>query len=138
MNMKKEFYNLMKEQETLALATNSENGPNVRIVNFYFDDIDKVLYFTSFAKNEKVVELEKNSRVAVTTIPKNGTAHIKIKGDAKISNKTIFELENEFSNKIEGYGDTIKQFGQFLILFEIKVIEAKVTVDFENIEMVVL
>ena len=48
MNTKAEFLKIMSEQTEIALATSVNNVPNVRIVNFYFDSEENVLYFSSF------------------------------------------------------------------------------------------
>ena len=50
MNYLKEFEKIMLEQNEIALATAVGNIPNVRIVNFYFDERKKsILYFSSFS-----------------------------------------------------------------------------------------
>ena len=61
MNMKTEFLRIMAEQTEMALATSVNNIPNVRIVNFYFDPCDNILYFSTFKDNNKVKEIEEKS-----------------------------------------------------------------------------
>ena len=56
MNTKTEFLRIMVEQTEMALATSVNNVPNVRIVNFYFDPCENILYFSSFKDNDKVKE----------------------------------------------------------------------------------
>lgn len=124
----------MNEQTEIALATSVDNEPNVRIVNFYFDETKKVLLFSTFADNEKVKEFEANKKVAFTTIPKEGNEHIKAKGIVKRSNLSISDIAEDFIKKIPDYKDTIEQGGEYLILFEIDFDTAVVTLDFENIE----
>ena len=80
MNVKTEFLRIMAEQTEVALATTVDNIPNVRIVNFYFDPVENVLYFSSFEGNDKVKEIKSNSYVAFTTIPYSGNEHVKAKG----------------------------------------------------------
>ena len=58
MNTKTEFLRIMVEQTEMALATSVNNVPNVRIVNFYFDPCENILYFSSFKDNDKVKEIE--------------------------------------------------------------------------------
>ena len=41
MNVKEEFYRIMATQTEIALATDIANVPNVRIVNFIFDEEEK-------------------------------------------------------------------------------------------------
>ena len=47
----------MAEQTEIALATSVDNIPNVRIVNFYFDPAENILYFSSFEGNDKIKEM---------------------------------------------------------------------------------
>lgn len=44
MNVKTEFLKIMAEQTEIALATSVDNIPNVRIVNFYFEPAENILY----------------------------------------------------------------------------------------------
>ena len=69
MNTKTEFLKIMAEQTEIALATSVNNVPNVRIVNFYFEPAENILYFSSFKGNDKVKEIKSNPYVAFTTIP---------------------------------------------------------------------
>jgi len=133
---KNDFMRIMETQTEIALATSVENKPNVRIVNFYFDNVTTTLFFTTFGDNEKIKEFEKNPKVAFTTIPHSGNEHVKAKGCIKKSNLTIFDLAQQFIHKIPDYKDTIDQAGQHLVLFEIKFDKAIVTLDFENIEII--
>lgn len=133
---KHDFMRIMDTQTEIALATSIENTPNVRIVNFYFDNVTNTLYFTTFGDNEKVKEFEINPKVAFTTIPHSGNEHVKAKGCIQKSSLTIFDLSHHFINKIPNYKDTIEQAGQHLVLFEVKFDKAIVTLDFENIEAI--
>lgn len=133
MDTKKEFIKIMEEQTEIALATSVNDVCNVRIVNFYYDDNSKILFFSTFGDNEKVKEFEQNDNVAFTTIPHKGNEHIKGKGKVKKSNITIYDIKDNFINKIPEYKYTIEEAGQFLILFEIHVDTVIVTLDFENI-----
>lgn len=133
MDTKKEFIKIMGEQTEIALATSVNDVCNVRIVNFYYDDNSKILFFSTFGDNEKIREFEQNDNVAFTTIPHEGNKHIKGKGKVKKSNITIYDIKDNFINKIPEYKYTIEEAGQFLILFEIHVDTVIVTLDFENI-----
>ena len=79
MNIKTEFLKIMAEQTEIALATSVNNVPNVRIVNYYFDSNENILYFSSFKGNDKIKEIESNPYVAFTTIPHSGNEHVKLK-----------------------------------------------------------
>jgi hypothetical protein len=124
----------MAEQTEIALATSVDNIPNVRIVNFYFDPAENILYFSSFEGNDKIKEMNSNPYVAFTTIPHSGNEHVKAKGMAKKSSKTIFDVAEQFIAKIPGYKDTIEYAGESLILFEVRFDTAIVTKDLNTIK----
>ena len=134
MNIKTEFLKIMAEQTEIALATSVDNIPNVRIVNFYFDPAENILYFSSFEGNDKIKEINSNPYVAFTTIPHSGNEHVKAKGMAKKSSKTIFDVAEQFIAKIPGYKDTIEYAGESLILFEVRFDTAIVTKDLNTIK----
>ncbi len=133
-----EFLRIMNTQTEIALATCISSQPSVRIVNFYFDIATNILFFTTFEDNDKVKEFESNSSVAFTTVPHQGNEHVKAKGIVQKSEKTIFDVAGGFISRIPDYKDTIEQVGQYLVLFEIKFNTATVTLDFENIDQIIL
>ena len=124
----------MAEQTEIALATSVDNIPNVRIVNFYFDPAENILYFSSFEGNDKIKEMNSNPYVAFTTIPHSGNEHVKAKGMVKKSSKTIFDVAEQFIAKMPGYKDTIEYAGESLILFEVRFDTAIVTKDLNTIK----
>ena len=124
----------MAEQTEIALATSVDNIPNVRIVNFYFDPAENILYFSSFEGNDKIKEMNSNPYVAFTTIPHSENEHVKAKGMVKKSSKTIFDVAEQFIAKIPGYKDTIEYAGESLILFEVRFDTAIVTKDLNTIK----
>lgn len=132
MNTKREFIRLMNSQTEIALATCVADQPNVRIVNFYFDEAAKTILFSTFRDNDKVREFEAGNKVAFTTIPHGGNEHVRAKGRVKKSNRTIFDAAKYFIEKIPGYKDTIEQAGDYLVLYEIIFESAVVTLDFDN------
>ena len=139
MNTIKEFQRIMATQTELALATIGTDGiPNVRIVNYYFNPKNNVLYFATFKDNEKLKEMEQNRNVAFTTIPKKGNEHIKARGIALRSKKTVFDLADCFCDKIPGYKNTIDFAGDSLILYEIHFKTATVTLDLSDIQTITL
>lgn len=139
MNTIKEFQRIMATQAELALATVGTDGiPNVRIVNYYFNPKNNVLYFATFKDNEKVKEMEQNRNVAFTTIPKKGNEHIKARGIALRSEKTVFDLADCFCDKIPDYKNTIDFAGNSLILYEIHFKTATVTLDLSDIQTITL
>ena len=133
MNTKTEFLRIMAEQTEIALATSVNNVPNVRIVNFYFDPCENILYFSSFKDNDKVKEIEENPSIAFTTIPHTGNQHVKAKGLAKRSSKTVVDMAEHFITKVPDYKKTIDYAGESLILFEVRFDTAIVTKDLDTI-----
>lgn len=90
MDTLKEFQKMMAEQTDLALATIGTDGiPNVRVVNYYFNPENNIVYFATFKNNVKVKEMKQNQNVAFTTIPKKENEHIKARGTA-IKSKKLF------------------------------------------------
>ena len=134
MNIKTEFLKIMAEQTEIALATSVDNIPNVRIVNFYFEPAENILYFSSFEGNDKIKEMNSNPYVAFTTIPHSGNEHVKAKGMVKKSSKTIFDVAEQFIAKIPAYKDTIEYARESLILFEVKFEIVIVTKDLNTIK----
>ena len=139
MDTLKEFQRIMTTQTDLALSTVGTDGnPNVRIVNYYFNPKNNVIYFATFKDNEKVQEIEQNQNVAFTTIPKKGNEHIKARGIAIRSEQTVFDLADCFCNKIPDYKNTIEHAGNLLLLYEIHFKTATVTLDLSNIQTITL
>ena len=60
--------------------------------------------------------------------------HVKAKGMAKKSSKTIFDVAEQFIAKIPAYKDTIEYAGESLILFEVKFEIVIVTKDLNTIK----
>ena len=133
MNTKTEFLRIIAEQTEIALATSVNNVPNERIVNFYFDPCENILYFSSFKDNDKVKEIEENPSIAFTTIPHTGNQHVKAKGLAKRSSKTVVDMAEHFIAKVPDYKKTIDYAGESLILFEVRFDTAIVTIDLATI-----
>ncbi|MDF7666055.1 pyridoxamine 5'-phosphate oxidase family protein [Bifidobacterium sp. ESL0745] len=134
MNTKEEFYRILKEQTDMALATSVDDIPDVRIVNFYFDPGDNILYFATFKGNNKVKEMQINAHVAFTTIPHGGNAHVKARGIARPSRKSIDEIADRFIAKIPAYANTLRAADGNLLLYEISFTTATVTKDLSNID----
>lgn len=140
MDFFKEFNRIMLSQNELSLATSVDNTPNVRIVNFYYNISKKgIVYFSTFSDNLKVKEFNQNKAVAFTTIPSNGIEHVRVKNATiQKSNLTIFDLKDEFINKIQDYETTITEVGEYLSLYEIHFSMATVTLDYTQSETITL
>lgn len=137
MDFKKEYERMMEKQTEMAIATAVDGVPNVRIVNFYYDEELKTLYFSTFGDNQKVVELGENPHVAFTTIPENGEEHVRVKaGVVKKSSVSVETIKAKFLSKMPEYIMSIPDVLPALILFEITFDEADVVIDFEHMETI--
>ena len=139
MDTLKEFQRIMTTQTDLALSTVGTDGnPNVRIVNYYFNPKNNIIYVATLKDKKKVQEIDQNRNVAFTTIPTNGNEHIKARGIAVRSKQTVFDLADCFCNKIPDYKNTIEHAGNLLLLYEIHFKTATVTLDLYNIQTITL
>ena len=109
MEAKKEFLRMINECEEIALATSIHDFPNVRIVNYYYDEKNNVMYFATYTGREKISEFWKNNNVSFTTIPMNRgkREHIRARGHVRESIKSILDLREEFSNKMADFAEII-------------------------------
>ena len=138
MEAKKEFLRMIKECEEIALATSIHDIPNVRIVNYYYDEKNNVMYFATYTGREKISEFWKNNNVSFTTIPMNRgkREHIRARGHVRESEKSILDLREEFSNKMADFGEIIDKYSNDIKVYEIKFSEVTVTLDSRYYEKV--
>ncbi|WP_338957834.1 pyridoxamine 5'-phosphate oxidase family protein [Fusobacterium vincentii] len=140
MEAKKEFLRMINECEEIALATSIHDFPNVRIVNYYYDEKNNVMYFATYTGREKISEFWKNNNVSFTTIPMNRgkREHIRARGHVRESEKSILDLREEFSNKMADFAEIIDKYSNELKVYEIKFSEVTVTLDSRYYEKVSL
>lgn len=129
-----EYTRILENSNRLALATAVDQVPNVRIVNFAYDEARPgVLYFTSDRENRKVSELAHNNRIALTTVPPEGSAHVRSRQAAVWKSKlSIDEIKELFIAQVPGYGEALEAIGESLDVFEIHMEEAVVVTGFEE------
>ena len=124
MDLKKEFEKIMAESTTIALATSVDDIPNVRILNFIYSTDEKTLYFQSEKGSQKEKEFIKNNNVAFTTIPSNDVVYVRVnEAIVKKSEKTIFDVQDAFAEKMPFYKDFIRQNGNTMDLYEIRLLK---------------
>ena len=138
MEAKKEFLRMINECEEIALATSIHDFPNVRIVNYYYDEKNNVIYFATYTGREKISEFWKNNNVSFTTIPMNRgkREHIRARGHVRESKKSILDLREEFSNKMADFAEIIDKYSKDLKVYEIRFSEVTVTLDSRYYEKV--
>lgn len=133
MELVQEFNGVMEETNKIALATSVDNIPNVRVVNFCYNNQNKgVVYFSSFRGLPKTLEVSENNIIAFTTIPVSAESseHVRVKNaTVKKSNLTIYDLKDEFIKKQPSYKEIIAQAGEMLDAYEISFNEASVILD---------
>ena len=140
MEAKKEFLRMINECVEIALATSIHDFPNVRIVNYYYDEKNNVMYFATYTGREKISEFWKNNNISFTTIPMNRgkREHIRARGHVRESKKSILDLRTEFSNKMADFAEIIDKYSNDLKVYEIKFLEVTVTLDSRYYEKVSL
>ncbi|WP_313530465.1 pyridoxamine 5'-phosphate oxidase family protein [Anaerotignum sp.] len=139
MDYQKEFERMMRTHTEIALATAVDEMPNVRIVNFYYEPEEKVLYFSSFGDNQKVLEFEKNPSVAFTTIAPVGEEHVRVRrGMVRKSDAFTDEIKYKFLKKMPEHLMCIPQLLPELLLFEITFDQCEVVLDFEHMDCISL
>lgn len=140
MEAKKEFLRMINECVEIALATSIHDFPNVRIVNYYYDEKNNVMYFATYTGREKISEFWKNNNISFTTIPMNRgkREHIRARGHVRESKKSILDLREEFSNKMADFAEIIDKYSNDLKVYEIKFSEVTVTLDSRYYEKVSL
>ncbi|PGH22486.1 pyridoxamine 5-phosphate oxidase [Fusobacterium polymorphum] len=138
MEAKKEFLRMINECKEIALATSIHDFPNVRIVNYYYDEKNNVMYFATYTGREKISEFWKNNNVSFTTIPMNRgkREHVRARGHVRESEKSILDLREEFSNKMADFAEIIDKYSNDLKVYEIRFSEVTVTLDSRYYEKV--
>ena len=138
MEAKKEFLRMINECEEIALATSIHDFPNVRIVNYYYNEKNNVMYFATYTGREKISEFWKNNNISFTTIPMNRgkREQIRARGHVRESEKSILDLREEFSNKMADFAEIIDKYSKDLKVYEIKFSEVTVTLDSRYYEKV--
>ena len=138
MEAKKEFLRMINECEEIALATSIHDFPNVRIVNYYYDEKNNIMYFATYTGREKISEFWKNNNISFTTIPMNRgkREHIRARGHVRESKKSILDLREEFSNKMADFAEIIDKYSNDLKVYEIRFSEVTVTLDSRYYEKV--
>jgi uncharacterized pyridoxamine 5'-phosphate oxidase family protein len=121
MDGKKKFEKIMEKSERIALASAVDDIPNVRIVNFIYLASEKVLYFASTKGDPKEEEFARNCKVAFTTIPARGLAHVRAHHATVVkSPKSVFDVADIFAAKMPWYKENIEQNGNDMNLYEVR------------------
>lgn len=126
-----QYQHILKESRDVALATSNENSPNVRIITFvYNEENPNILYFSTHRQSNKAREFEKNSAVAITTLPvTEKSCHVRAsKATVVKSQKVIGDLADQFIARCPEYEMLIQMIGEHLDVYEIHISEADVII----------
>lgn len=131
MELKKQFEKAMDESVNMALATCVENQPNVRVLTFGYDSAKEGrLFFSTFKGSQKVQEFQKNPYVSCILLPAGPEAEVQVRlfGTVKKSAVSLDQVIAMISKKMPGDGDTMKDGGDMIEIYEVCFAEAYVTV----------
>lgn len=126
MDVRQEFLRIMDTQKLMALATSVDGQPDVRMIGFVYDKVNKVIYFVTYPKSPKVEQIRQNDKVAFTTLPAERIECVRGEGVARPSSRTLEEVAPVLEEKRPGYMEHIKPVRDRVALFEIVVDEVRV------------
>ena len=116
------FIETLKDAALMALATDGEAGPNVRIMDFIFDPDTKTLSFPTHGRSAKTAEIAHNGTVALTTIPMGPGPLVRVQGaKAEKSAKTIDDLRDALIAKRAGVAHLIDAWGDGAVVYDVHI-----------------
>ncbi|MDR2934128.1 MAG: pyridoxamine 5'-phosphate oxidase family protein [Rickettsiales bacterium] len=101
------YNNLMSKATEIALATSINEVPNVRIVNYIWDDANpNTIYIFTDPESVKMKEVKENNNLAFTTI---GNQVVQVQhGVLRQSSRNVDELKSMFLKKMPFYADVFE------------------------------
>ncbi|MDD7761358.1 MAG: pyridoxamine 5'-phosphate oxidase family protein [Firmicutes bacterium] len=130
---------ILHQTSEIAVATiDSSNHPNVRVVSFYYDNCNNIIYITTNKGYQKNIEFAYNYHIAFTTVPTTGISHAKAKGTIAKSNKKISELPEEFLKRIPRDFSNMDEADKNYLVYEIKFDEATITKSFDEVATIAI
>jgi len=112
----------------VAYATSLDNVPNLRIVNFVWDETTpNVLYFASVRDSRGVQEFLASDRIAFSTVPETGNAHVASnQATGQASQRTLAQMQPQFLAQVPNFAHVLELIGPKLALYEIRITSAEV------------
>jgi len=112
----------------VAYATSLDNVPNLRIVNFVWDETTpNVLYFASVRDSRGVQEFLASDRIAFSTVPETGNAHVASnQATGQASQRTLAQMQPQFLAQVPDFAHVLELIGPKLALYEIHITSAEV------------
>lgn len=118
----------------VAYATSLDNVPNLRIVNFVWDETTpNVLYFASVRDSRGVQEFLASDRIAFSTVPETGNAHVASnQATGQASQRTLAQMQPQFLAQVPDFAHVLELIGPKLALYEIRITSAEVDQGLSN------
>lgn len=112
----------------VAYATSLDNVPNLRIVNFVWNEATpNVLYFASVRDSRGVQEFLASDRIAFSTVPETGNAHVASnQATGQASQRTLAQMQPQFLAQVPDFAHVLELIGPKLALYEIRITSAEV------------
>ncbi len=129
-----EMYNdIMKNAPAIALATTTDEMPDVRIISHcVIPDRPEVIYFSTNRTSPKVLQFEANNVIAFSTIPSPSDGHIHVRSNNATVRKSVLsidELKDIFIAQIPGFDKILSVIGAYTDVYEIHIKEATVVLN---------
>lgn len=134
MELKAEYKKIIRNSSKIALATSTYGIPNVRIVNYCYDDNKEgTIYFTTLKGTPKEKEFALNENIAFTTVPDIGREHVRVlNATIRKSVRTLEELKELFTAQIPGFLNTYEVLGTHLVVYEVLFKNVTISLASEN------
>ncbi len=118
----------------VAYATSLQDVPNLRIVNFVWDETTPgILYFASVRDSQGVQEFLASKRIAFSTVPETGNAHVASNhATGQKSQRTLAQMQAQFLAQVPGFDHVLDLIGAKLALYEIQMTSAEVDLGLGN------
>lgn len=133
------FTQIMQTTETMALATSVQSMPNVRVVNFAYDNkYPNSVFFTTFKGNQKIKDFSQNENVAILPLPASADApaQVRIFGKVKKADLPLSEIGQMITAKAPYFAETLSQAGPMLEAYEVVFDKAAITIGMDDAVMI--
>lgn len=141
MNPREAFDQIMQNTVNMALATSTDDRPNLRVVTFGWDAANpKTVYFTTFKGNQKTREFAQNPHVALLPLPEDADApaQVRIFGKVRPAGKSLEEIAPWILAKMPSFSETMKAAGPMLEVYEVNYDEVQVTIGMADAQTIKL
>lgn len=133
------FKDIMAVSGNLALATSTDNKPNVRVMSHFYDQDKGIVYVSTFRQSPKTAEFAANDKIAFTTIPEPTGRVVRVTdATVKKSELTVYDLQAGFTKNNPGFEYRLKEAGPMFDVYEFHFNEAIVTLGPMRIEKISL